>query len=163
MFFRLDFPGDDLCCAERFAEGAADELAVAAEDAEGVDCAPAWNDPGANRKNVSAKTETANLRTDSHLRLKVWTHHAQIVFCETSSDFIFKVIAGSCNRAPVTLMVRGAALVDRILQAIIEVFIGAAFGELGFVIKLDLIDQQACKTTSLVVDLFVFRSEEGGV
>src|SRR5271166_1546078 len=157
-FFELDLVGEALCCAEfaDFADGAAIESG-AAGDAGGADCAPAWNNPGANRKSVSAKTETANLRTDSHLHLKVWTHHAQIVFCETSFDFIFKVIAGSCNRGPVTLLVRRAALVDRILQAIVEIFAGAAFSELGFVIKLDLIDQQARKAPSLAVEFFVFR------
>ena len=77
FFFGLDLLGEVLGCGDfdDVVEGGAVELSVDAEVGGAADWAPAWNNPGAKRKSASAKTETANLRTDPHLNLKVWTHH----------------------------------------------------------------------------------------
>ena len=67
---------DVLWADDDFDGEAAAGMSGDAEGAGDVNWAPAWNDPGVNRKNVSAKTETANLRTEPYLHLKVGTHNA---------------------------------------------------------------------------------------
>ena len=66
VFVGLDLLADVLCCGafDDFVEDGAGEPSVDAGDGGAMDCTPAWNNPGARRKSASAKTETANLRTD---------------------------------------------------------------------------------------------------
>ena len=68
---------------------------------------------------------------------------------------MLKVIPRSCNRIPVTLLVRAPALIDRVLQSVIKIFILPAFANLSLIIKLDLIDQQARKPLRLALDLLI--------
>ena len=75
--------------------------------------------------------------------VKVRTHNRQIVFSRASYYFILKVVSGSCNCAPVTFLVRCPALVDDFLEAIIDVFILAAFCDFGLIVELDLVDKKA--------------------
>ena len=65
VFFGLDLVDEALRCGgfDDFDDGAG-ELLVDAEVGGATESAPAWNNPGARRKSASAKTETANLRTD---------------------------------------------------------------------------------------------------
>ena len=70
---------------------------------------------------------------------------------------MLKVIARSCNRVPVTVLVRGTAFLDLILQAFAQIFALPPLGNLGLIIKLYLIDQQAGKAARLFVDLLIVR------
>ena len=74
---------------------------------------------------------------------------------------MLKVIAGSCNRVPVTLLVHGAAFLDRFFQTVVEVFVLAAFGDLGLIIEFDLVDQQAGKALGLAVDFLIVGRNRG--
>jgi hypothetical protein len=64
------------------------------------------NKPSQGRRKIPTNTATAKRRTQAYLVPEVGTHDRKIVFCETSYYFMLKVIAGSSNRAAVTLLVR---------------------------------------------------------
>ena len=68
---------------------------------------------------------------------------------------MLKVIAGSCNRVPVTFLVRRAALLDRFFQTVVEILVFPAFRDLGLIIEFDLVDQQAGKTLGLAVNVLI--------
>ncbi len=74
---------------------------------------------------------------------------------------MLKVIAGSCNRVPVTLLVRGTAFLDRIFQTVVEILMFPAFGDLGLIIEFDFVDQQAGKTLRLAMDFLIVRRGRG--
>src|ERR1019366_8616562 len=65
-------------------------------------------------KKFQRKPGLQNGALKPYLLPKVGTHDGNIVFCKTSYYFMLKVIAGSGNRVPVTLLVRGTAFLDRI-------------------------------------------------
>src|SRR5271163_5022953 len=90
-----------------------------------------------------------------YLLPKVGTHERPVVFCETSYDFIVKVIAGSCNRAAVTFLVRRLAFLDHFLEAVVEVLVFPPFRHLGLVVEFNFVDQQAGKTLRLAVQVLI--------
>src|SRR5260370_12021699 len=101
-----------------------------------------------------------------YLLPKVGTHDGKIVFCETSYYFMLKVIAGSGNRVPVTFLVRGTAFLDRLFQAVVEILVLPAFGNLRLIIEFDLVDQEAGKTLCLAMNFLILgrgRGRHGGV
>src|SRR5208283_5954265 len=102
--------------------------------------AAAGKKPSQSRKKISARTRTAKRRTQTYLLPKVGTHDGKVVFCETSYYFMLKVIAGSCNRVPVTFLVRRTTLLDRFFQTAVEIFVLAAFGDLCLIVEFDLVD-----------------------
>src|SRR5258708_36950182 len=78
---------------------------------------------------------------------------------------MLKVIAGSRNRVPVTFLVRAAAFFDCHFQAIVEVFVLSAFGDLRLIVEFDFIHQQARKTLGFAVHILILgrygRSRSG--
>src|ERR1035437_9951659 len=90
-----------------------------------------------------------------YLLPKVGPHDGNIVFCETSYYFMLKVIAGSGDGVPVTLLVRGTAFLDRIFQTVVEILMFPAFGNLGLIIEFDFVGQQAGKTLRLAMDFLI--------
>src|SRR5216684_3924263 len=97
-------------------------------------------------KKFQRKLKLQNGALKPYLLPKVGTHDGKIVFCETSYYFMLKVIAGSCNGVPVTLLVRPTAFLDRFFQTVVEIFVFPAFRDLCLIIEFDLVDQQASKT-----------------
>jgi len=106
-------------------------------------------------KKIQRILRLQNGALNPYLLPKVTTHDRQVVFCETSYYFMMKVIAGDCNRTPVTLLVRDATLVDRIFKTIIEVLILAPFRYLGLVVELDFVDQEAGKTLRFTMNVLI--------
>src|ERR1035437_6513329 len=106
-------------------------------------------------KKMQRKTGLQNGALKPYLLPKVGTHDGNIVFCETSYYFMLKVIAGSGNRVPVTLLVRGTAFLDRIFQTVVEILMFPAFGNLGLIIEFDFVGQQAGKTLRLAMDFLI--------
>src|SRR5260370_17023078 len=96
-----------------------------------------------------------------YLVQKVGTDDGKIVFCETSYYFMLKVIAGSCNGVPVTLLVRATAFLDRFFQTVVEIFVFPAFRDLCLIIEFDLVDQQASKTLGLAVNVLILERDRG--
>src|SRR5216683_3793263 len=90
-----------------------------------------------------------------YLLPEVGTHDGKIVFCETSYDFILKVIAGSCNRLPVSFLVRRTAFLDRFFQTVVKIFVFPAFRDLGLIIEFDFVHQQARETLGLAVNVLI--------
>jgi len=80
---------------------------------------------------------------------EIRSHDGDIVFCETSYQFMLKVIAGGRNRVSVTFLVRAAAFFNRFLQTIINVFVLPAFRDLRLIVELDLIHQQTSEALGL--------------
>src|ERR1035437_2764530 len=103
-------------------------------------------------KKFQRKPGLQNGALKPYLLPKVGTHDGKIVFCETSYYFMLKVIAGSCNRVPVTLLVRPTAFLDRFFQTVVQIFVFPAFRDLCLIIEFDLVDQQVGKTLGFAVN-----------
>jgi len=52
---------------------------------------------------------------EPYLMPEIRSHDGDVVFCETSHQFMLKVIAGGRNRVPITFLVRAAAFFNRFL------------------------------------------------
>src|SRR5467141_4753320 len=115
---------------------------------------PAKNRARAGRK-FQRKPRLQNGALKPYLLPEVGTHDRKIVFCETSYYFILKVIAGSCNRLPVTFLVRRTAFLDRFFQTVVQIFVFPPFRDLGLIIEFDLVDQQASETQGLAVNVLI--------
>ena len=70
---------------------------------------------------------------------------------------MLKVIARSCNRVPVTLLVRAAAFLDVSCQAFTKIFVFPSLNNLSLIIELYLIDQQTGKAPRPIVDILILR------
>src|SRR5579862_2731708 len=66
-----------------------------------------------------------------------------------------KVIAGTGDGIPVTLLVRRPTFLDGFLQTVVKVLVLAAFADFCLVVEFDLVDQEPGKTLSLVVNVLI--------
>ena len=128
--------------------------AVCRRSVETGRCGLAKSRARAERK-FQREPQPQNGALNPYLLPKVGTHDGKIVFCETSYYFMLKVIGGSCNRVPVTFLVRRPAFFDRFFQTVVEVLVFSALRDLGLIVEFDLIDQQAGKTLGLAVDFLI--------
>src|SRR6202795_3101999 len=115
---------------------------------------PAKNRARAGRK-FQRKPGLQNGALKPYLLPEVGTHDGKIVFCETSYYFILKVIAGSCNRLPVSFLVRRTAFLDRFFQTVVKIFVLPAFRDLCLIIEFNFVDEQARKTLGLAVSVLI--------
>src|SRR5258708_37314921 len=99
---------------------------------------PAKNRARAGRK-FQRKPRLQNGALKPYLLPEVGTQDRKIVFCETSYYFILKGIAGSCNRLPVTLLVRRTTFLDRFFQTVVKIFVFTSLLYLGLVIDFDFV------------------------
>src|SRR5260370_2615217 len=119
---------------------------------------PAKNRARAGRK-FQRKPRLQNGALKPYLLPEVGTQDRKIVFCETSYYFILKVIAGSCNRLAVTLLVRRTAFLDRFFQTVVKIFVFPAFRDLGLIIEFDFVDQEARETLGFAVNILILRRD----
>lgn len=70
---------------------------------------------------------------------------------------MLEVIARSCNRVPVTLLVRAPAFLNLIFQAFAQIFVFPSLNNLSLIIELYLIDQQTGKAPRPIVDILILR------
>ena len=96
------------------------------------------------------------LQQSKLLLFEVRAHDRKVVLGQAAYDFLREVIAARRNGVAVALLERGAALIDVFFQAVVEIFIAAAFVDLRLVVQLDLIDQQASEALRLAVSVGVF-------
>ncbi len=94
--------------------------------------------------------------TITGLFLEIRTHNRKIIFGKATNNFFLKIIATCCCGCSVTLLKRRTALVDVFLQAIVQVFIAAAFCDFRLIVELDFIHQQAGKALRLAVRVGIF-------
>ena len=61
------------------------------------------------------------------LLFEVRAHHREIIFSQATNDFPLEILAARCRGAAIALRICGAALLDVFLQAIVQIFVAAAF------------------------------------
>ena len=94
---------------------------------------------------------------EPYLMPEIRAHDGDVVFGETSYQFMLKVIAGSRNCIPVTLLVRAAAFLNRFFQTIVKIFVFPAFRDLRLIIKFDFVHQQAREALRFAMYVLVLR------
>src|SRR5690242_1090550 len=67
---------------------------------------------------------------------------ADVILRQDADEFLGEVVGGSGRGTGVALVIHGATLVDVVLQTVVQILLGAPFGDLRLVVELDLVDQQ---------------------
>jgi len=87
---------------------------------------------------------------------EICAHDGDVIFGQTAQQFVLKVIRAGGYGTSVALLKRAATLVDVFLQTIIQVFVTPPFSNLGLIVELDFIDQQAREPLRLAVYVRIF-------
>src|SRR6059058_6527150 len=98
--------------------------------------------PAHKIRSASTPTDCQRLRTTlCLLSPKIGAHNGTVVFGQAAYQFVIEIIAARGRSIAITLPVSRTALLDVILQAVIDVFVLASFGDFGLVVQLDFIHQ----------------------
>src|SRR5437764_5609336 len=133
-----------------------------ADEALFVDCATAAGasaaKPAHKIRSASIPTDCQRLRTTLYLLSpKIGAHNGTVVFGQAAYQFVIEVIAARGRSIAITLPIGRTALLDVVLQAVIDIFVLASLGDFGLVVQLDFIHQQDGKTLCLAVNDRLFR------
>src|SRR5437667_4074293 len=109
-----------------------------ADEAFFVDCATAAGataKPAHKIRSASTPTDCQRLRTTlCLLSPKIGAHNGTVVFGQAAYQFVIEIIAARGRSIAITLPVSRTALLDVILQAVIDVFVLASFGDFDLVV-----------------------------
>src|SRR5207302_184221 len=118
-----------------------------ADEALFVDCATAAGasaaKPAHKIRSASTPTDCQRLRTTLYLLSpKIGAHNGTVVFGQAAYQFVIEIIAARGRSIAITLPVSRTALLDVILQAVIDVFVLASLGDFGLVVQLSRPEHQ---------------------
>ena len=99
----------------------------------------------------------ARAYTGAELAMKVRPQQRNIIFGQAADEFGAEVIGAGRYGVAVALVVGRPALIDIFFEAIVQIFMLAAFRNFGLVVKLDLIHQQPGETLRLAMKVGIFR------
>src|SRR5208282_4041708 len=86
---------------------------------------------------------------------EIRSHDGCVVFGQAAQQLVLKIISGGGHGGAVALLKRASALVYVFLETVVQILVAAALGDLGLIVELDFVDQQAGEALRLAVNVGV--------
>src|SRR5260370_31286551 len=73
----------------------------------------------------------------------------------TANNLLMELVCGARQRVAIAFVVRSATFFDIFFQAVVQVFVIAAFGNLGLIVELDIVHEEAGEALRLAMNFAV--------